>query len=107
MLKEDFPQRSDSAGNETEPRGLIQSVRISPQGSLKGEKFVKPNPKAQSYRINRGRFQVYSDGSGKYPVPPEWREKGVTIVYQRMGGASEDSYVDYQFLVGDNLPPEE
>ena len=53
----------------------------------------------QSYSIEKCRIKIYSDGSGKHYIPPEWREKGVTVVGDVYDYSGQNHY---SFLVREN-----
>ncbi len=58
---------------------------------------------AVSYCTERDRIKFYPDGSGDTAVPPEWREKGVTVRPSSLMGAVQPGYEKYRKEAGNHL----
>lgn len=80
----------------------IASYEILGHGSTFGSAYVGPDVlgNAKTCSTRRRRFVVFSDGTGKLPIQPEWKSQGVTVVGRRTGGRNEDKYVKYEFTAG-------
>ena len=80
------------------------SVVLIEQDSYTSRRFISPEALvgSESYTIARRKMKIYRDTSGKFTIPPEWHDAGVTVVSRRTGGPERGSYISYEFMPGNS-----